>query len=121
MIFSTALRTPEIRVGLRRGTDSVFMIDVINLGAMSHDSNERNRLSIRLREYDYSQAGGYYVTLCTKDRKFLFGQVVDGEVVLNEFGKVVKFVWFDLPHHYPNIKLDAFVIMPNHIHGSVFL
>lgn len=108
-------------MGLRRGTDSVFMIDVINLGAMSHDSNERNRLSIRLREYDYSQAGGYYVTLCTKDRKFLFGQVVDGEVVLNEFGKVVKFVWFDLPHHYPNIKLDAFVIMPNHIHGSVFL
>ena len=78
--------------------------------------NQRNRKSIRLKGYDYSQPGGYFVTICTKNREMLFGDVVDGKMVLNSGGKIVKKCWFDIPAHFPNVCLDDFVIMPNHVH-----
>ncbi|BCX13327.1 MAG: hypothetical protein KatS3mg067_2265 [Thermosynechococcus sp.] len=80
-----------------------------------------NRRSIRLKGYDYSQAGAYFITICTKDRACLFGEVVDGEMRLNDFGQVVHGVWNNLPNHYAGVEMDAFVVMPNHVHGIVVI
>lgn len=80
-----------------------------------------NRRSIRLKGYDYSQAGAYFVTICTQDRVYLFGEVVDGEMRLNEWGEIVRQCWFDIPAHFPKAALDEFVVMPNHIHGIIVL
>lgn len=80
-----------------------------------------HRQSIRLRGYDYSQAGAYFVTICTHARECLFGEIVDGEMRMNMFGEMVQNAWADLPNHYPNLVLDRFVVMPNHIHGVIVL
>jgi REP element-mobilizing transposase RayT len=78
-----------------------------------------NRRAIRLQGYDYTQSGAYFVTICTHDRARLFGEVVDGAMALSRAGEIAQARWFALPHHHPNIELDAFVVMPNHIHGIV--
>lgn len=82
---------------------------------------EKHRRSIRLVGYDYSQAGLYFVTICAKDRKCVFGRVEHSEVFLNNVGKEVKKCWLQIPEHYPNVVLHEFVIMPNHIHGIIEL
>lgn len=79
------------------------------------------RKHIRLSGYDYSAEGGYFVTVVTHGREPLFGEVVDGEVVLSEFGKIVENTWLDLVNHNGNIGLDEFVVMPNHIHGIIMI
>ena len=76
------------------------------------------RKQIRLKDYDYSQNGFYFITICTKDRKKLFGMLVDGKINLNDIGNIVDFTWNDLINHN-NIKLHQYVIMPNHIHGII--
>ena len=81
----------------------------------------RRRKSIRLKGWDYSAPGAYFVTICTHKRQPLFGQVVDGEMVLNQYGEIVREAWFDLPNHYAHVELDAFVVMPNHIHAIIIL
>ena len=86
---------------------------------MSFNQNRHHRQSIRLRNYDYSQAGLYFITMCVHQRLSLFGEVVAGKMILNEAGRVVQDVWHDLPSHYTNVELDSFVVMPNHIHGIV--
>jgi len=88
---------------------------------MRFDPDKHHRRSIRLKGYDYSQAGAYFVTICTKARGCLFGEIIDGEMVLNPFGEVVQACWDDLPRHYPHVELDAFVIMPNHAHGIIMI
>jgi len=80
-------------------------------------SPQRNRRSIRLQGYDYSQAGAYFVTVCTRNRACLFGAIVDGQMVLNDAGRAAKQCWNDIPVHFPHVELDEWVIMPNHIHG----
>jgi len=87
---------------------------------MRYDPQKHHRRSIRLKGYDYSQAGAYFITICTKDRACLFGEVVDGEMRLNALGQIVQDVWHDLPNHV-NVVLDAFVVMPNHVHGIVII
>jgi putative transposase len=82
-------------------------------------TERHHRRSIRLKGYDYSQAGAYFVTICTQDRACLFGDVVNGEMLLNAAGRMVQTVWDDVPNHYPGVELDAFVVMPNHVHGIV--
>jgi putative transposase len=84
-----------------------------------YDPDIHHRRSIRLRGYDYSQPGMYYVTICTHGKGHLFGEVVEGEMHLNEYGKMVALDWGDLPRHYPHIRLDASVVMPNHVHGII--
>jgi putative transposase len=84
-------------------------------------SDQRSRRSIRLKEYDYSQAGAYFVTVCTHRKTILFGNIVGGEIRLNTFGLIVKECWEDLPQHYYFLKLDVFIVMPNHIHGILML
>jgi len=80
-----------------------------------------SRHSIRLKDYDYSQLGAYFVTICTENRESLFGKIVESEIVLSLFGKIVHDYWGNLPNHYRNVELDLFIIMPNHIHGIVVL
>ena len=75
----------------------------------------------RLREYDYAQDGAYSVTVCTDWRTHLFGRVTDGRMELNAVGRIVEKVWHELPEHYPHVELDAFVVMPDHVHGIVVL
>ena len=79
------------------------------------------RKSPRLKGYDYAQDGAYFVTICTRNRVCLFGGVVDEAVELNVYGRIVEACWHDLSHHYPNIELDTFVVMPNHVHGIIIL
>ncbi len=85
------------------------------------DSNQDrfHRRSIRLKGYDYSQPGAYFITICTYQNHSLFGKIVDGKVQLNDLGRVVQFTWDDLVNHVENIELGPFVIMPNHIHGII--
>lgn len=84
-----------------------------------YDPQRHHRRSIRLNGYDYSRAGAYFVTVCTKGRACLFGDIVHGLMVLNEAGRVVDECWKDIPSHFPQVELDEFVVMPNHIHGIV--
>ncbi len=83
--------------------------------------DKKLRHSIRLKHYDYSQAGAYFVTICTKDKSCLFGEIVDGLMGLNHFGEVVQTCWNDLAKHYPHAESDVFVVMPNHVHGIIVL
>ena len=78
-----------------------------------------HRRSIRLQGYDYSRAGWYFITICAQDRLHLFGEISNGEMILNDMGQVVSNCWLDLPNHYKNVVLDESVIMPNHFHGIV--
>jgi REP element-mobilizing transposase RayT len=81
----------------------------------------KERKLTRLKGYDYSQCGYYFVTICTKDREEWFGKVEDGEMVLNTYGEVARNCWYDLPKHYLNCSLDSFVIVPNHVHGIIVI
>jgi REP element-mobilizing transposase RayT len=89
--------------------------------AMSSESHRPIRRSIRLRGYDYAKAGAYFVTIVTKDRVCLFGEVVDGEMRTNQLGRIVQTAWRELPEHYPGVECDEFMVMPNHIHGIIML
>ncbi len=88
---------------------------------MSYDPHKHHRRSIRLKGYDYSSEGAYFVTICVKGGESVLGEVVGGEMVLNEYGRIVEACWQDLVNHYDHVVLDAFVIMPNHIHFIVIL
>jgi putative transposase len=79
------------------------------------------RKTIRLREYDYSQPGGYFVTICTKNREMIFGDVVDGEMRLSAIGAIASQCWQDMPIHFTAVELDEFVLMPNHVHGIIII
>ncbi len=81
----------------------------------------KERKQVRLRDYDYSKNGYYFVTICTRDRKGFFGEIEEGKMILNAYGRIVFECWCDLPKHYVNCSLDSFVIMPNHVHGIVVI
>lgn len=83
---------------------------------MKFDPKIHHRRSIRLQDYDYSQAGAYCVTFVVHGRECLLGEIVNGEMKLSRFGQIVQYVLFDLPKHYPHVELDVFCIMPNHVH-----
>jgi REP element-mobilizing transposase RayT len=70
-----------------------------------------------LKDYDYSQQGAYFVTICTQERLFFFGEIIETEMQLNEAGEMVQIIWDNLPERFPQLTLDAFVIRPNHVHG----
>jgi putative transposase len=86
-----------------------------------YDPDRHHRRSIRLRDYDYSQAGAYFVTICVYNQEYLLGDVVDGEARLSEAGEIVAQMWDDLPSRFPTVELDAFVVMPNHVHGIIVI
>ncbi|MHB8113098.1 MAG: transposase [Bellilinea sp.] len=88
---------------------------------MNDEKVGHQRKSIRLSGYDYSLAGGYFVTIVTKGREQLFGSVADGKMKLNVFGRIVHRTWMEIPAHYPYVELAAFCVMPNHFHGIIIL
>lgn len=82
---------------------------------------QQNRQSIRLQGYDYSQAGAYFVTVCTQNRECLFGDIVNGEMRLNEAGRIVADEWLKTAEIRDEIELDECVVMPNHFHGILVI
>ena len=88
---------------------------------MPYDPEKHHRRSIRLKGYDYNQPGAYFITIVTQHRERLFGEIVNGQMVLNEAGRMIQRVWDTIPQHHPGIETDAFVIMPNHIHGIIVI
>ncbi len=88
---------------------------------MKYDPNRHHRRSIRLRGWDYAGAGAYFVTLVTYNRECLFGQVVDGKVVLSPWGEIVAEEWRRTADVRSNVRLDEFVVMPNHVHGIIWI
>ncbi|MFZ2154065.1 MAG: transposase [Candidatus Moraniibacteriota bacterium] len=87
---------------------------------MSDKFKEKYKIkSARLKGYDYSQNGMYFITICTKNREEFFGEIKNGEMALNEIGKIVKEEWLQTSIIHPNILLDEWIIMPNHIHGII--
>ena len=84
-------------------------------------STFHRRKSIRLKGYDYSQPGAYFVTICTKNRKAIFGDVVDGEMRMSQMGEIASRCWREIPDHFTNVELDEFVVMPNHVHGIIVI
>jgi putative transposase len=88
---------------------------------VTNEHEKHHRRSIRLKGYDYSQAGAYFVTICTKNRECFFGDIEQGQMILNEAGNVVKIWWSEMKNKFRNVELDEFIIMPNHFHGIVFI
>jgi REP element-mobilizing transposase RayT len=88
---------------------------------MKYNPDIHHRRSIRLKDYDYSQMGAYFVTVCVQGHEILLGKIIDGEMRLNPLGVVVRDCWDELPRHYSHVELDTFVVMPNHVHGIIIL
>ncbi|MBD2057663.1 transposase [Oculatella sp. FACHB-28] len=88
---------------------------------MKYDPDNHHRRSIRLKGYDYTSAGMYFITICTYQRECLFGEIVDGEMQLNELGQVVAGVYLWLATQYSYVHLNAWIVMPNHLHGILVL
>ncbi len=88
---------------------------------MSFDPDKHYRRSIRLKEYDYAQPGGYFITIVTYQRECLFGEIVGEEMRLNKYGLVAQQHWERLPKRFPDIELGRFVMMPNHMHGIIII
>lgn len=88
---------------------------------MTFNPKIHNRRSIRLKGYDYSQAGAYFITICCEDRECRFGRIVNDEMELNEYGTIAYNEWIKLSERFSNFDLDVFQIMPNHMHGIIIL
>ena len=88
---------------------------------MKYDPTIHHRRSIRLRKYDYSGPGAYFVTICAFNKECIFGQLVGQQMQENGCGRVVREQWFDSARRRKEIELDAFVVMPNHLHGIVWI
>jgi putative transposase len=86
-----------------------------------YNPNKHHRRSIRLKGYDYSQEGLYFITICCQHRIWRFGEVINGEMLLNELGEIAYNEWIKLTERFPNFELDVFQIMPNHMHGIIVL
>ena len=88
---------------------------------MTRNPDKHRRRSIRLKDFDYSQAGAYFVTICTYNKKCLFGKVITGEMQPNECGRVIEEEWLKTAEIRKNVELDVFVVMPNHFHGILVI
>ena len=89
--------------------------------AKNFSPQRKNRRSIRLKGYDYSQAGAYFVTICAQNRQCLFGDIADGKMVLNKYGKIVADEWKKTAEIRREIELDEWIVMPNHFHAIVVM
>ena len=88
---------------------------------MNHNGRKYYRRNLRLKGYDYSRPGAYFITICTHERQFLFGEISDGKMLLNRYGRVAHNQWRSLPRNRTGVNIDAFVVMPNHIHGILVI
>ena len=83
--------------------------------------NKYRIASSRLPNWDYGSNAVYFVTICTHNRYFYFGKISDGNIQLSETGKIAMQCWIEIPNHFPFVELDEFVVMPDHVHGIVFI
>ena len=88
---------------------------------MKYNQQKHNRKSIRLKEYDYSFPGWYYVTICTKNFRCWFCKIKNGNVDYNTLGKIAQKYFAEIPEHFENSEIDEFIIMPNHVHGIIII
>jgi putative transposase len=95
--------------------------EIGKMSAAAFDPKKHHRRSIRLKGYDYSGEGLYFVTICTHERECVLGEIKDGRVVLSGFGEIAKRCWEEIPGHFEGVGLDEYVIMPNHVHGVILL
>ncbi|HCN37684.1 MAG TPA: transposase [Bacteroidetes bacterium] len=86
---------------------------------MDNYSKNPKRKSIRLKGYDYSQSGLYFITICVQNRECLFGKIENGIMILNELGNIANNFWIEIPEHFPMIEIHEHIIMPNHLHGII--
>jgi putative transposase len=86
---------------------------------MKYDPEKHHRRSIRLKGFDYSSPGAYFITICVQHRECLFGEIADGTMHLNPAGEMVTHWWVELNQKFPSIQIDPFVVMPNHFHGII--
>ncbi len=91
-----------------------------NLG-MDNRRETHHQHSTRLPHYDYSQPGAYFVTVVTYERACLFGEIREGEVWLSAIGQIVDRAWREIPEHFAGVTVDDYVIMPNHVHGVIWI
>ena len=89
--------------------------------ASIYNPEKHHRRSIRLKDYDYSQPGEYFVTICTRNKECIFGEIIEDRMQLNEYGKIANDFWNEISIHFPGVKSDKFVVMPNHIHGIIMI
>ncbi|MFZ5432445.1 MAG: transposase [Calditrichota bacterium] len=76
---------------------------------------------MRLRGFDYARDGAFFITICTDGRRFMLGDIIDGEFMPTDLGKTASWCWADIPDHFQNVIIDEFVVMPNHFHGILFI
>ena len=88
---------------------------------MQYNPKIHHRHSIRLKGYDYSQAGLYFITICVQDRKCRFGKIENDEMIWNSLGEHANKCWLEIPEHFPNVVLHEHIVMPNHVHGIIQL
>lgn len=77
--------------------------------------------SARLQSWDYGANGAYFITICTQNREHYFGEIVSGEMQLNELGQLAEKYWLEITHHFSFVELGNFVVMPNHTHGILII
>ncbi len=75
----------------------------------------------RHKDWDYANSGVYFITICTREFIPYFGEIKKGQIVLSNIGQMVKLFWQEIPKHFPNVELDEYVIMPNHLHGIIII
>ena len=88
---------------------------------MSENQQKNKRRTIRLKNYDYSQNGFYFITICTWEHKCIFGQIENGQMFMSKFGKIADKEWHKTEKLRRNVRLKEFIIMPNHMHGIIEL
>ena len=91
----------------------------IEVWEMSDEVLHPGHRSVRLKDYDYSAAGFFFVTICAYEKRCIFGRIVDGQMELTAVGRIGHESWIAIPSHFPSVSLHAFVIMPNHVHGII--
>ncbi len=97
--------------------------DIIKTGKLvaKYNPDIHHRQSIRLKGYDYSQEGAYFITICIKTREYIFGKIISNKMQLNDAGRMIDVQWNALPNQFSHLKLDEYVIMPNHVHGIIIV
>lgn len=91
------------------------------MNKIKYNPQKHHRKSIRLKGYDYSQAGLYFITICTQNREHYFGEIQNGKMILSPMGVLADILWYEIPHHTQFVALGDFVVMPNHIHGILVI
>lgn len=108
-------------LGIQKNSNRIILIKKPFIRGISMPYNKaiHNRQSIRLKGFDYSQEGLYFITICTHGHQPLFGEIIMVEMKINQIGNIVNHQWFQIPARFKGVQVDAFVVMPNHIHGII--